>query len=97
MLFKYMCSNFNNDEEIQILFKKIMERNDENMELVGVARVYQDLLIQREKARKAIERKTTEFFVRKMLENGESIDKIKLYSNCSTRQINKIKKDLAIN
>ena len=117
MLFKYMCSNFNNDEEIQILFKKIMERNDENMELVGVARVYQDLLIQREKARKASERrgerrgkregkregeqfgirKTTEYVVRKMLENGESIDKIKLYSNCSTRQINKIKKDLAIN
>ena len=79
-----------------------MERNDENMELVGVARVYQDLLIQREKARKASERiverkgqrKITEYMIRKMLENGESIEKIQLYSNCSIKLINKIKNEL---
>ena len=39
-------------------------------------------------------RESEKYVIRKMLENGENIEKIQLYSNCSIKLINKIKNEL---
>ena len=76
------------------------------MELVGMARACEDILRNREKERilgrsegerSGIikgKRESEKYMIRKMLENGENIEKIQLYSNCSIKLINKIKNEL---
>ena len=64
------------------------------MELVGMARACEDILRNREKERILGRTEEKRYIIRKMLENGESIEKIQLYSNCSIKLINKIKNEL---
>ena len=110
MLFKYIALNFKSYDVTNILLKKLNEGSSDTMELVGMARACEDILRNREKERilgrtegKREGRREGEYFgiikgkkymIRKMLENGESIEKIKLYSNVSIRQINEVKEEL---
>ncbi len=106
MLFKYIALNFKSYDVTNILLKKLNEGSSDTMELVGMARACEDILRNREKERilgRTEGRREGEYFgiikgkkymIRKMLENGESIEKIKLYSNVSIRQINEVKEEL---
>ena len=110
MLFKYIALNFKSYDVTNILLKKLNEGSSDTMELVGMARACEDILRNREKERilgrtegKREGRREGEYFgiikgkkymIRKMLENGESIEKIKLYSDASIRQINEVKEEL---